>query len=331
MKRITKLTLFAVLIAAFALAAAGPATAQVPEKWCSGVKIRFFAGGSTGDTFAPIVDRGAVAAAADLGADVTHIFSEWKTEVMLQQLREAIAAKPDGIAMMGHPGDDAIMPLAQEAAAAGIKMMYQNVDVPRVRAQYGGGYVGANLSTQGVQLGAEAVRQFGFKEGDKAIVIGPWAQKERALREGGVVTAFETAKMVVIKLESNPNIAKDPSLLIPQLTAAFVKDPDVKVVVYDGGQLLSNAAAYMDAIGKKPGEVVNMGFDTSAAIIKGFEEGWIQLTSDQQPFLQGYMPILSLCQQVKFGLAPLNVDTGAGFVDTNNFKSVADLATAGLR
>ena len=49
---------------------------------------------------------------------------------MTQQLREAIASQPDGIAMMGHPGDAAIMPLAEEAAAAGIKMMYQNVDVP---------------------------------------------------------------------------------------------------------------------------------------------------------------------------------------------------------
>ncbi len=27
-----------------------------------------------------------------------------------------------------------------------------------------------------------------------------------------------------------------------------------------------------------------------------FEDGWVQLTADQQPFLQGYLPIVSLCQ-----------------------------------
>src|SRR5688572_16358407 len=37
-------------------------------KWCSGVTLRFFAGGDEGDTFASIVLRGAKAAEADLGA-----------------------------------------------------------------------------------------------------------------------------------------------------------------------------------------------------------------------------------------------------------------------
>ena len=57
----------------------------------------------------------------------------------------------------------------------------------------------------------------------------------------------------------------------------------------------------------------------------------MQLTSDQQPFLQGYMPILALCQQVVYGLAPMNVDTGAGFVTPENYEIVAELANEGLR
>ena len=36
-------------------------------KWCSGVTLRFFAGGDEGDSFASIVLRGAKAAEADLG------------------------------------------------------------------------------------------------------------------------------------------------------------------------------------------------------------------------------------------------------------------------
>ena len=77
---------------------------------------------------------------------------------MVQQLREAVAVKPDGIAMMGHPGDAAIMPLAEQASKAGIKMMYQNVPVPKVVAKFGGGYVGAQQAAQGHALGDEAVR-----------------------------------------------------------------------------------------------------------------------------------------------------------------------------
>ena len=65
---------------------------------------------------------------------VDYVFSGWDAEKMVQQLREAVAVKPDGIAMMGHPGDAAIMPLAEQATKAGIKMMYQNVPVPKVVA-----------------------------------------------------------------------------------------------------------------------------------------------------------------------------------------------------
>ena len=54
--------------------------------------------------------------------------------------------------MMGHPGDEALMPLAKQAAEKGILMTYQNVDPSGVRAKYGGGYVGANLATQGKAL-----------------------------------------------------------------------------------------------------------------------------------------------------------------------------------
>ena len=82
----------------------------------------------------------------------------------------------------------------------------------------------------------------------------------------------------------------------------------------------------MQAAGKKPGEIFNFGFDTSPQIVAGFKDGWVQLTADQQPFLQGYLPILSLCQQVVYGLAPINVDTGAGFVTPDNYEAVADLA-----
>ncbi|MBZ0290262.1 MAG: sugar ABC transporter substrate-binding protein, partial [Anaerolineae bacterium] len=80
-----------------------------------------------------------------------------------------------------------------------------------------------------------------------------------------------------------------------------------------------------------PGDIYNIGFDTSPAIMEAFESGYVHLTSDQQPFLQGYLPILSLCNSLVYGFGPMNVDTGAGFVDTSNYQNVAELAIAGYR
>ena len=126
-----------VLVVLMLFALALPALAKDDlnrAQWCEGVTIRFFAGGTEGDAFAGIVYRGALAAERDLGANVEYVFSGWNSELMTQQLREAVAQAPDGIAMMGHPGNEAIMPLAAEAAEAGIIMMYQIVDVDQVRA-----------------------------------------------------------------------------------------------------------------------------------------------------------------------------------------------------
>ena len=313
-----------------AMASAASAEA-LRDKWCDGVTIRFFAGGAEGDAFASIVYNGAKQAEHDLGAKVDYIFSGWSSEKMVQQLREAVAAAPDGIAMMGHPGNAAIMPLAEEAAAAGIKMMYQNVPVNDVVAKFGGGYVGAQQNPQGRALGEEAIRRFGLKAGDVAIVMSDWSQIERAERELGTLQVFEEAGLKVVKLQNPEGLGTDPNVGIPIITAAISANPDVKIIAYPGGQPLGNASVYMQAAGKGPGDIINIGFDTSPQIVQGFKDGWVQLTSDQQPFLQGYMPILSLCQQVVYGLGAANVDTGAGFVTPENYEAVATLAIEGLR
>lgn len=319
-------------IMAAGLAMATPAQAQaLRTDWCKDVNIRFFVGGAEGDAFGSIVYNGAKQAAEDTGANVDYIFSGWQIERMVQQLREAVASAPDGIAMMGHPGSAALEPMVKQAAEAGINMMYQNVDVPELRAVYGGGYVGINLKVQGQALAEQAVRQFGLVAGDTAIVISDWTQETRTEREAATVEALEAVGLKVIKLNATPEMAGDPNLAIPVITAGLLANPDTKLIAYPGGQMLGNASTYMQAAGKAAGEIANVGFDTSPQIVTNFEGGWVQLTADQQPFLQGYLPVLSLCQQTVYGLGPLTVDTGAGFVTPENYGVVATLAAEGLR
>lgn len=309
----------------------GLAYAEPRDKWCKGVHLRFFVGGAEGDSFGTIVYNGAKQAERDLGPTVDYIFSGWDVEKMTQQLRQAIAAKPDGIAMMGHPGDAALMPLAEEAAGAGIKMMYQNVPVPKVMAKFGGGYVGAQVAQLGRALGAEVVKRARLKPGDVAFMQGPFENENRGARERGTVAAMEEAGVKVIKINSQAGWAADPNLALPVITAALAKYPEVKAVGYGGGQMLGNVPAFMQAAGKKPGEIFNFGVDTSPQVVEGFKGGWVQLAADQQPFLQGYLPILGLCQQIVYRFTPISVDTGAGFVTPENYGEIAKLAAGGVR
>ena len=297
--------------------------------------IRFFAGGEPGDAFASIVYKGAMDAAEMLkpyNVTVDYVFSGWDTEKMISQLREAIAAGPDAICMMGHPGDDAIMPLAEEAKNAGIIMMYQNVDVPVVRAQFGGGYVGViDLSAQGRTLGEAAIRELGLQSGDRAVVFGSWGMPGRYQREEGTAQSFEDIGMVVERVVAPNESAADPQLLLPLISGQLQSHPETKIIVYAGAQGFSQVQTYMEACGKGPGDVLSIGFDLTPAIINGFKEGYIQMSSDQQPYLQGYLPVMSAYLTWKNQLSPLVFDTGAGLITAANSEQVAALVEEGIR
>ena len=177
----------------------GPAPAA-EGKWCAGTKIIFFPGGSPGGPFATVVYNGALAAAADLGADVEYVWSDWNPEKMVTQFAEAAATQPDGIAIMGHPGDDAFSAVVGDAREQGIIVTSQNTTLPVLEAankSSGFGYVGAELYSAGYNLGAEAAMRFGLGDGDKAMVWGLLAQAGRGERTKGVIDALEEAGMTV--------------------------------------------------------------------------------------------------------------------------------------
>src|SRR5215472_5804379 len=84
---------------ALAVAAVQPAHATDPvAKWCQGVKIAAFPGGPQGGVFANNVYNGFRQAELDLGPSMTYYFSDWDPNLMLTQIKQAIATKVDGIA-----------------------------------------------------------------------------------------------------------------------------------------------------------------------------------------------------------------------------------------
>ena len=318
--------------ASMAILLAIPAAAE-GAKWCAGKKIVVFSGGPAGGTFNSIIDKGALQAAEDTGAKVQLIYSDWNFELMVKQFRDMIGQKPDGIAMMGHPGDAALLPIAGEANAAGVKVMYMNVDAPEVRAKFGSGFVGASLYEQGKALAAESLRLAGdkLKSGDHAIVLSRWEAAARAKRELGLVEGLEKAGIVVTKLQEADGASADQMLQLPILTSAVLADPKVKLIGYPGGPWISAAPVFMKSMGKKPGDIIGVGFDIGQGVKESLESGYMMVTADQQPYEQGYLPVLSLCQQLIYKLAPLNVDTGSGFVTAATVAEVAGLANAGYR
>jgi simple sugar transport system substrate-binding protein len=343
MKTRTILTLILV-IAAVALTACAPAApapaapAAAPAadggKWCSNVRIVFFPGGPQGGVFANNVYNGAKQAQADLGPKVDYVFSDWDPQKMLQQFKEVAATKPDGIAVMGHPGDESFSPLIDEAVKSGIIVTSQNTTLPASESKYAGGgfgYVGQDLYGAGFALGQEAIRRFGLQSGDRAMVWGLLSQPTRGERTKGVKEALEQAGLKVDYLEIDAATNKDPAAGTATFTGYVSANPDVKLIVTDHGGLTATAETYLKAAGKKAGDIHIAGFDLSPATVTAIKGGWTELVIDQQPWLQGYLPVLQLCLTKTFGFSGLHIDTGGGFAHKDNIDFLAPLAAKEIR
>jgi simple sugar transport system substrate-binding protein len=311
---------------------AAPAAAD--GKWCSDVNIVFFPGGPPGGVFAVTVYNGAVAAQSDLGPNVEYVWSDWDPEKMVRQFGEAAATKPDGIAIMGHPGDDAFGPLVEDAEAQGIIVTSQNTTLPVLEEKFGSngfGYVGAELYSAGYSLGKESIRRFDLKAGDRAMVWGLLSQPGRGQRTKGVVDALEEAGLTVDYLEIDSATNADPSAGTPTFAGYVSSNPDVKLVVTDHGALTATLETYLKAAGKGPDDIAAAGFDLSTATVEAIRGGWTDLVIDQQQWLQGYLPILQICLAKKYNFSGLHIDTGSGFAHKDNVDVLADLVNQGIR
>ncbi|MEM6463651.1 MAG: substrate-binding domain-containing protein [Pseudomonadota bacterium] len=332
-----KLTRF--LLTAFACSYAAlfttGASAEPVEKWCSDVTIAAFPGGPQGGVFANNVYNGFRQAELDLGPDVTYYFSDWDPNLMLQQIQQAVATGVDGIAAYGFAGEAATGPIVQQAYDAGIIFTTLNTALRESQTSYapqGFGFVGAPNYLAGKALGAEAVARSGAAEGDKVFVWGLRAQGgDRGQRTVGVLDAFEEAGMEVIYQEIDAATNANPNAGTATFVGLMGANPDIKIVVTDHGGLTSNVGVYANAAGLEPGQVYFAGFDMSPNTAQAIQEGFQNLVIDQQPYLQGYLPILNICLTEKYGFAGLDINTAGAFVDSSNVDVLAPLAAVEIR
>lgn len=321
---------------ACALLATGWATGAAAQDVDTGCdkKFVFFPGGPQGGAFASIVYNGARLAEEQTGCDVEYVWSEWNPEQMVRQFSQAIGRNPDGIAVMGHPGEEALGPMIDKARDQGIVVTTQNVALPKSEAEYktqGFGYVGAKNYSAGQNLGSGILNQCNVSSGDTAFVWGLLAQEARGQRTKGVMDALKEAGVEVKYLEIADSVNKDPAQGIPTFASFLSSNPEISIVVTDHGALTATLPSYLKAAGRSGEETCAAGFDLSAATVQGLQSGKIDLVLDQQPFLQGYLPIHQLYLTTKFGFAGMNIDTGAALITQDNVDAVADLAEAAIR
>ena len=163
-------------------------------------------GGNPGDGATLARQTGAKEAAEALGVDLKSQFSAWAPETMINQFKEAMAAKPNCIEIMGHPGSTAFHDLVKQAVDQGIVVTSGNSPMTDLQNEFGPkgfGYAGVDLYAGGV-LTAKAMLAQGLKAGDQAMVYGVFSQAERGQSEKGLADTLEKAGLKVDRLEITP-------------------------------------------------------------------------------------------------------------------------------
>lgn len=298
------------------------------------MSIWFDVGGPVGGPYATVVQNGAVQAAEDLSVDLRVMYSDWQPQKMVENFKQALAAKPTGIVVMGHPGDSAFEPLVDEAFSKGIKVTSVDTALPETMASQqanGFGYVGVSNADRGIHLANQALRDGKFKAGDRALVWGIKDIAERSDSTRGLISTLEDAGLNVDFIQISPEVDKDPSLGTNVLSAYLARTPDVKLIMVDHGALTSQMGNFLRNAGVRPSELFVAGFSLSPATADAIKTGYVQLVADSQPYLMGYLSVVQVVLSTRYGFSGLDINTGAGFVNAANIDFIAPLAAKGIR
>lgn len=328
-------TLKAALAATTIIAGAAGTTTAIAQDALLGDGLVMYMqmGGNPGDGATLARQTGAAEAARALGVQLNEQFSAWAPEAMINQFKEAAAAQPDCIEIMGHPGSDAFRDLVAQAVGQGVVVTIGNSPMTDLQDDFGAkgtGYAGVDLY-EGGKLTAEHMLAQGLQSGDEGMVYGVFSQAERGQSEKGLADTLEAAGLTVDRLEITQEANSDASLAVPILAAYVAANPDLKAIGTQHGGITGILADTLQKAGKQPGEIIVGGIDLGPATIDGLKSGYVSATLDQLLYLQGFMPVLQCVLTAKYKMPGLVINTGAGTVTPETIDDLVDLIDAGIR
>lgn len=314
--------------AAFAIGAQG-LSAQDREPVDGGMTIYMQLGGNPGGPATLARELGARDAARVMDINLIEQHSQWDPQRMLQQANEALAGAPDAIILMGHPGTEVMTAFIARAKRDGVTVVVGNNNLPGT----GLSYFGLDNYDAGANLARLAVHEGGLSAGDSVVVYGAFIEGAPGANvAAGSLAALDEAGVAYDQLQWSNEAVQDPSLAVPILVSYLESNPDTRAIIVPGhGGITAFLGKVLRDAGREPGDIVTAGFDISPAAIDEVKRGYLTLVLDQQPYLQGFMPVVAAVLESKYGLAGLFLNTGGGVVTADNVELIETLVAQGIR
>jgi simple sugar transport system substrate-binding protein len=278
--------------------------------------------------------KGAELAGKQMGVNVHYVFGagpSGSNTLMEQAALAAIATHPAGLVLdyLGH----FMEPVVLKAEAAGIDVALFNNN--RFEAQSGGattntavtglGFSGQDEDLSGAKL-ADAFLPFLPKGGGNVLIANAVPQAYvLTLRYNAVNAVLTAAGYKTHYLLLTENGVTDESTIGAYLLA----HPNTVGFVGLSGDIETDAAAQWVKAHHLSLPLATFDIDpTTVGLMKSVASFDVAL--DQQPFLQGYYAVINVVMQIRYGFAPIQMNTGSLIITKQNLPIASKLVDEGV-
>lgn len=286
------------------------------------------------NTFWQTIKRGMDDACEDYGVDCQLLFTQenGNLQMHLQNLETTIAQGVDGIATViveDNLYDEAV----QRAIDADIPVLTLNVD--DTEGEDGNArlaFVGQDLFQAGYEV-AKGLLSDMDKGQPQHVLLGlarpgeSWAED----RIGGARKYLDEAIADGWNLTHETIDSANDLSVTGQRICQYVQGNRNTTAVIGAGFWFSGAGECLRDLGIAPNEVRMAGFDLVPILLDEMKKGYVHLTVDQQPYLQGYLPIQQLYFINKFGLSAWDANTGKALIRPEDVEQLETFVEMGVR
>jgi simple sugar transport system substrate-binding protein len=300
------------------------------------LKIVLTVHGATSNEFWQPVKKGFEDACAKIQADCQMLFTSTNGSIEQQasNMEAALAGNPDAL-ITTIADNKAFDKIISDARAKGVIVIATNADDTEGAAGNARqAYVGQGLFEAGYSLAKYMVTLFP-KDGPINVLVGVndpganWSEQ----RAGGILKGLEEFKAANPSREININkldSGGDNATAADRVGAYLNAHPETNAYLETGSQDVAVARVLKDR-GIAPGKVLLGGFDVESDVLQEMKSGYIQAHVDQQPYMQGFMPVMEVYLDKTVGLSPADIDTGLGLLLPEQADAVKAWAAQGLR
>jgi ribose transport system substrate-binding protein len=284
---------------------------EPPEAAAPAAPIKIAVIGKSVHPYWSNVEKGTIAAAADLGVEaVFFVPPQEDVAAQIQTMETYIAQGVTGIAIA--PSDpDALEPVMKEAADAGI--FVTTLDTPPVEDSVSLVYIGTDNYTAGTIAG-EAMADLLPEGGKVGIGRGSDTALNALQRTDGFLEGIEGTDIEALE---PVNDKEDAATALQLANSVISANPDLAGAF---GVYAYNGPAWATAIKEAgmEGVIKLVSFDATTDIINGIKEGVIDATIAQREYDMGYKSVEIIKLMAEKGVTAALSEMGAvdGIIDT---------------